>query len=276
METLPEPVLDFFTQFLLLEKILPPLPRLEPALLARLLRMDPDDYLARKELLRQQARSAAAQLAADPALAALVGALRVGSGGTIVALGDSLTAEPRSWAAILQELLDLIRPRDGVKVVNAAVPGDTSAQMLARMQAVLALAPDLVICLAGSNDARTVGAGLEATLVSQGETARNLDAMRACAPGVRWVWMTPPGVHEEEMQGHWFWQALGTRCANTDLAALAAHMLARAEPVVDLQAAFGSPPGRHLLLDDGLHPSLAGQQCIVKALLARLAGTAPQ
>jgi acetyl esterase/acyl-CoA thioesterase-1 len=44
----------------------------------------------------------------------------------------------------------------------------------------------------------------------------------------------------------------------------------RPEPVVDLQAVFGTPANPDLLLSDGLHPSLAGQIAIVTALVRHL------
>ena len=40
--------------------------------------------------------------------------------------------------------------------------------------------------------------------------------------------------------------------------------------VVDLVPIFGQPPKPEFLLDNGLHPSLAGHQAIAKALIERL------
>jgi len=42
------------------------------------------------------------------------------------------------------------------------------------------------------------------------------------------------------------------------------------DPVVGVQAIFGVPANPDLLLSDGLHPSLAGQKAIVRALVERL------
>jgi lysophospholipase L1-like esterase len=39
---------------------------------------------------------------------------------------------------------------------------------------------------------------------------------------------------------------------------------------VDLQRIFGRSANSKLLMDDGLHPNLAGQTAIVKALVDRL------
>lgn len=73
------------------------------------------------------------------------------AGATVLALGDSLThgtgATPETaYPAVLARL-------SGWRVVNAGVPGDTSAQALARLPALLAEhQPALVIVSIGGND----------------------------------------------------------------------------------------------------------------------------
>jgi acyl-CoA thioesterase-1 len=72
-------------------------------------------------------------------------------GSIVLALGDSLThgtgaTRERAYPAVLAELT-------GWKVVNAGVPGDSSAQALARLPALLAEhQPRLVIVSIGGND----------------------------------------------------------------------------------------------------------------------------
>ena len=72
-------------------------------------------------------------------------------GSTVLALGDSLTygtgaSAEASYPTVLAELT-------GWNVVNAGVPGDTSAQALARLPALLAEhRPKLVIVSIGGND----------------------------------------------------------------------------------------------------------------------------
>lgn len=72
-------------------------------------------------------------------------------GSTVLALGDSLTAgtgapPDASYPAVLAHLT-------GWRVVNAGVPGDTSAMALARLPALLAEhTPALVIVSVGGND----------------------------------------------------------------------------------------------------------------------------
>ena len=75
----------------------------------------------------------------------------VPAGSTVLALGDSLTygtgaSAETSYPTVLAELT-------GWNVVNAGVPGDTSAQALARLPALLAEHhPKLVIVSIGGND----------------------------------------------------------------------------------------------------------------------------
>ena len=76
----------------------------------------------------------------------------VAAGATVLALGDSLThgtgagAPAQSYPAVLGRLT-------GWQVVNAGVPGDTSAQVLARTPALLdEHRPALVLLGAGGND----------------------------------------------------------------------------------------------------------------------------
>jgi lysophospholipase L1-like esterase len=60
--------------------------------------------------------------------------------------------------------------------------------------------------------------------------------------------------------------------SNQALRALADLVRQQPDPVVDLQALFGDPPQRALLIEDGVHPSLAGQMAIARALVERLSG----
>lgn len=75
---------------------------------------------------------------------------KIPEGSTVLALGDSLTfgygANPdESYPAQLQKLT-------GWNVVNGGVSGDTSAQALSRLPALLARKPKLVIIGIGGND----------------------------------------------------------------------------------------------------------------------------
>ncbi len=91
--------------------------------------------------------------------------------GTIVAVGDSLTAglgvaEEQAYPAQLQK--KLLRQGYQLQVVNAGSSGETSSGALARMQWTLRLKPDIVILETGANDGLR---GINPALTQQNITA---------------------------------------------------------------------------------------------------------
>lgn len=75
--------------------------------------------------------------------------------GTIIALGDSLTAgfglaEDKAWPFILEEKLQA----NGYdwQVINAGISGETSSGALSRIKWIIAQQPDIVILETGAND----------------------------------------------------------------------------------------------------------------------------
>lgn len=75
---------------------------------------------------------------------------KIAAGSTVLALGDSLTygygADPaESYPAQLQKLT-------GWDIINGGISGDTSAQALSRLPALLARKPKLVVVGIGGND----------------------------------------------------------------------------------------------------------------------------
>lgn len=75
--------------------------------------------------------------------------------GTIVALGDSLTAghgvrEEQAYPALLQK--KLLANGYNFKVINAGISGETSSGALSRINWVLKLKPDIIILETGAND----------------------------------------------------------------------------------------------------------------------------
>ena len=88
------------------------------------------------------------------------------STGTIVVLGDSISAEyglPRGsgWVALLEQRLAHVQP--GWRVVNASISGDTTAGGRSRLAAVLAQhSPKVLVIELGANDALR-GLSLSAT-----------------------------------------------------------------------------------------------------------------
>jgi acyl-CoA thioesterase-1 len=75
--------------------------------------------------------------------------------GTIVAVGDSLTAglgvsEEKAYPALLEK--KLIAEGHPYKVINGGISGETSSGALSRIKWVLTLKPDIVILETGAND----------------------------------------------------------------------------------------------------------------------------
>jgi acyl-CoA thioesterase I len=264
----------FLVRFIHVEKMLPPLPGVHDLLLADLLKMPAEVLKGIRAQLAAEVRHAAETLLSDATFAKQVDQLPFAAGSTVVGFGDSLTDDLQSWLEILRQVLEIRRPNDQIKLVNAGASGESTTQMLFRVPQVLSLNPACIISMAGTNDARRFGT-LPVTQVSLSETRRNLAAFAeagAKAGNVRWVWMTPPPVIESRVTGHWFWAPMATSWKAADVQAIGDAMLASKERVVDLRPAFAGAAGAELILDDGVHPTVQGQMTILRTLVASLCG----
>ncbi len=230
-------------------------------------------YREMRDALAADAKRAAQDLLADAAFAAAVDRLPFEPGAVVVGLGDSMTDDDQSWFEILRAVLALRRPEQGVTLINAGFSGDTTVDALSRFYGVTLQHPDWILCFIGANDARRHGRFPLKPLLSAEETARNLAALRhfgATQTSARWVWITPPTCIPEKIAGHWYLSQGQLSWANADLLAIGDAVRRQPDPVVDVQALFGLPARSDWLLDDGLHPSLAGHMAIVSALVERL------
>jgi acyl-CoA thioesterase-1 len=109
--------------------------------LAILIGIDPELYRSELKTMRQNAKDAAAALLDEPDIGKLVDQLPLHNHAQIVVFGDSLTADPQSWAVILAEMLAACRPNDALTVMISAVPGETTAHGLVRLGESLARQP---------------------------------------------------------------------------------------------------------------------------------------
>lgn len=237
---------------------------------AALLGLSPANYSSALDLMKAEATQAAHELLSDPAVARLVDQLPLRKGASIVAFGDSLTSEPQSWAVLLRELLHAHRGDDEISVHVSAVGGDTTTHGLVRVGEVVGRQPDWVLCLIGTNDARTQGPHPSKTLVHRDETARNLVELHqriSRETPARVLWLTPPAVNEEQVAGHWGLARFGVRFRNEDLAHVAATIRNLDAAVIDTFSALGAPPPADLLLGDGLHLTVAGQKRLLREVL---------
>ncbi len=219
------------------------------------------------EAFEADVRASAA--AVDPELAMH---LPFAPGDRILALGDSITDDSLSWASHLQAYLDLHRPADGIRVVNAGITGNTTQEAVARIDLIAAARPSWVIQMLGTNDARRHGS-LRARMQSIEETRRNLwllaeliavetDAIHVC--------LTPPPVVEADAEAWGPFQQERITWQEADVAEIADAVRTHDGTVVDVHARLRSAPERWLL-PDGVHPTLEGQRLILETVLRELA-----
>jgi len=172
-------------------------------------------------------------------------------------LGDSLTAgwklsEEEAWPAVVGRALAAEgRP---IRVLNAGVSGETAAEGLARLPAVLAHEPDVLVVALGIND------GLRGLPLEDAEVAlrRILEEGRAAGTGLLLVGTRlPPGRQGVDR----------SRQFEDIYPRIAAEMKVHLVP--DLLA--GVSGHEELLFPDGLHPNAAGHVRLADTVRPHLA-----
>lgn len=237
---------------------------------AALLGLDLSYYVAELAELAEGARASAQTLLERSDAGAMIDRLPLRKGARIFAFGDSRTSDPQSWAVILQKAISARRPDDNISVVTSAISGDTTTHGLVRINEVLASGPDWVLFFLGINDARTQGPGPTKTIVHHEETARNLAEMRSRVINearARCLWITPVAVNEEQVSKHWALSRFGVRFRNEDVAQVATSMRGLGNPVIDLFQRLDASSLSELLMEDGLHFTLAGQQRVALEII---------
>ena len=212
-----------------------------------------------RRAMREEVAGAAARLVErDEVRRALVA---LPPGFTFACVGDSLTADHQSWAEMLAETLVSVRP--DVRLLNLARSGATSLDAVRRV-AGLGERPALYVVLIGTNDAIRYDIAPGAPLVSDAETRTNLERLAgfAASRGASLVWVTPPPILPAVVAAFPVFRELGLGWAAEDVARKAGLVRERAEPVIDLWAAFDGADLASLLLDDGLHLSVSGQAVV--------------
>jgi lysophospholipase L1-like esterase len=240
------------------------------AVAARLADAQADDLRVARAILDQEAAECAEELLADPHFIAAARSLPFRSGDVIVALGDSITDDAVSWAHILELVLRTTSP--GVVVRNHGITGNTTAEVLQRLDIIEGEGPDWVIQMLGTNDARRHGKILAQT-TSATETARNLAILSTFVSdqlGARHVTMTPPPTIDAWVGA---WEAFELESITwraTDIEAIADAVRSSDEAAIDIHAAFTRAATDTLLIDDGVHPNADGQKLIVTTLVDSL------
>jgi lysophospholipase L1-like esterase len=273
MPSLPRDKLLYMIQFFHPDKVFGRLPGMGERTAAMAYGLELAEFKEIKGGFSRNARAAAEELLSEPGFAARVERLPFEPGTVVAAVGDSITDDLQSWFEILQQLLEICRPADGVKLLNTACSGDTTTHCVSRFVAVPAAKPAWILCMVGTNDARLHGTSPTKTLVSPSETRENLRLLRnfgATQTEARWLWITVPSVIEEKIKGHWFLSAMQVNYMNKDLDTVAAAVRGQKDPCVDVHRLLPIARDPGLLLDDGLHPSIAGQKAIAKAVVEHL------
>nr|WP_211343407.1 GDSL-type esterase/lipase family protein [Lampropedia puyangensis] len=175
---------------------------------------------------------------------------RVPAGAVVLALGDSLTQGVGAWPA--ESFPSLLAQATGWNVVNAGVSGDTSAQALARLPALLAEHhPSFVIVSIGGNDFLRRN--------SAQETQRHIEAIiRACLDaGAQVLLVAVPAV-----------TLLATAGLLSDHAMYAT--IARTQEVPLLEGAWADVLADESLRSDQVHANAQGYAVFDQKLQARL------
>lgn len=257
------------------EKVLGYLPGLSDESVAALYGLSKDDYLRVRSALAAQVGTAAQALLKDPEIASAIDALPLGTGGKLLAVGESTTADRLSWLEILRELIALRRPHAGIDVVNAGVAGDTTTHALARLPAALAHhQPTWVVLFLGGNDMMRFGGASGKTLVSLEESAHNLAEMRRISSlrdGVGVMMVTPLLVDEQRVADFPPFKAGGISLRNEDLTKMVDVVHAQHHRIVDVHSCLGDPPRHDLVQLDGVHPTIQGHCEIVTTFLESVA-----
>ncbi len=212
----------------------------------------------------------ALQLLADADFKAAVEAIPLAEGDRLVAIGDSVTADRRGWFELLKASIELAVPT-GVEVVNLGVSGDTTADVLERLDVIEAARPTWVLLMLGTNDTRYHGPKHAYRMVALAETERNVRALTDFARGdlaADVTLLTPPPGDQERISFS-FRDAPVTWRAD-ELDAVAALIRTLDPTCVDVGASMRARAFANLLEDDGVHPTVAGQRHIARFVADRL------
>jgi lysophospholipase L1-like esterase len=258
-----------------LEKIYGYLPGMQDeAILAAIFGVSVETYREARAMYAEAVAATATELLADEEFAAEIDALPFGTGDVVVGIGESDTDDLQSALEMLRRLVELRRPDDDIEIVNLAISGQTTTEAVGRMASILMQRqPDRVICGLGGNDTLRNGAGATKPLVSIEETERNLAELRHLATtqhGAEFVFLTRWQIDPERIAAYPVFTENQVRILPEDWDAVNEAIRRQEGRVIDLVPVFGSPPVEEYLEPDGLHPTLAGQRELVRAMVAGL------
>jgi lysophospholipase L1-like esterase len=190
---------------------------------------------------------------------------------TILAVGDSLTSDRESWVRILNRYW---REEPNRRVLDCAVSGDTSSDLLGRFYSTVAPREfSWVVLFIGTNDCRQLDDPAQISMISLEEYRRNVDYLTGWfqQKGKRVVLVTLPPVDNARLRAFFAdeyscYDRARLDATNRYLQELAAS---RGFALADLAAAIQAQ-GLEVLGEDGLHLNGAGQALLCRLLLELL------
>jgi acyl-CoA thioesterase-1 len=237
-----------------------------PEVFAPLMDLGVDEYGAIHSRLTHELKDAAAELGDADWLRHLDSLPWRGK--TVLAIGDSITADVQSWSRILSAVLEGRAAHRETRLVSLALSGETTTGLLSRLSTILALEPDYVLILIGTNDAQ--GHPLtRVPWISDEETERNLRVLGSVLSevGASLVWLAPPPFRLEDIARHWYVGELPIEWSVERHEAKRQIVLAQDGLTFDTASVIGERPEDFL---DGIHPSLEGHLRLAEGLVNAL------
>ena len=265
-----EALLEYLVQFSNIEKQFPLYQGTrDPEAVSDFIGIDYDQFKSIRDNFDQLTRKAADEILKEEQVLKQIEKLPFRGNETIAVLGDSITDDRQGWFQIFRNVLDLAIPKAAFQYIDASQSGSLSAEALRRMERdVLSHEPDWVFVALGSQDAMQLHLTTGRTLVSLAEFWENINAIESailenCANPP--VWVTPPPVIGELMQQMPLHEGV---IEEEDLSEFREVIAGKSGFIVDPSGKrMGDPPAAWNYMNDGFHPSLAGNMETVRSVL---------
>ncbi len=271
-----EAILEYLIQFSNIEKRYPLFQgNRDPGAVAEFIGLDYDYFSKIRKNFDDQVRQAAEEILKEEEMMKQIGKLPFSPGETIAVVGDSITDDRQSWFQVFRNVLDKAVSESNFSYVDASLADSLSADVLRRIERdVFAHKPDWVFVALGSQDALRLHITTGRTLVSLAEFWENLNAIESTilknCPNLP-VWITPPPVITELMQKMPLHDGI---IEEEDLKYFREVVAGKSGYVVDPAGTrMGDPPKAWNYMNDGFHPSLAGNMETVRCILKTCSGS---
>ncbi|MCH8569224.1 MAG: SGNH/GDSL hydrolase family protein [Balneolales bacterium] len=266
---------EYLVPFLNLEKQFPLLPGIRSIdNTAAFIGLSPSELIDQRTTLDENAQQAAEDLLTDEDVVQWISRLPFRSGELLVVVGDSQSEDLQGWFEIFRHVMEIGRPDLELEFFNGAVDGDTTVDILRRMNRfVVDKKADWVFVAAGASDAFRLGVAQDRCLVALTDFWENMNTIEQIIKDTTSkppIWITPTPVLTEEMLKFELFEGV---IQNQDLNQYREVISGRTGFIIDPKGIrFGKKPEPWFFLSDGFNASIAGHMETVKALLKALYG----